>query len=120
MLFSALASIVVVAVDCELLECEWVVLLFVFLDGKFVPAPKLLNMSYLLCKLFPSTMELQSNKWHYLHHPAIAVNQIESSTTWAEKMIFRQKSITSKIILTLLHNILNFWDLHFCAPECVY
>ena len=86
----------VVVIYCELLECEWAVLLFEFLDGKFVPAPKLLNMSYLLCKLFPYTTELQSNKWHYFHHPAIAVNQIESSVIWAEKMIFRQKSIISK------------------------
>ena len=60
MLFSTLASIVVVAIDCESLKCEWVVLLFVFLDGKFVPAPKLLNMSYLLCKLSSYTTELQS------------------------------------------------------------
>ena len=52
MLFSTLASIVVVAIDCELLKCEWAVLLFVFLDGKFVPAPQSLDMNYLLCKLF--------------------------------------------------------------------
>ena len=45
MLFGTLASIVVVAIDCELLECEWVVLLFVFLDGKFVPAPQSLDMN---------------------------------------------------------------------------
>ena len=96
MSFSTLASIVVVAINCVFLKCEWVVLLFVFLDGKFVPAPKLLNMSYLLCKLFPSTTELQSNKWHYLHHPAIAVDKIESSVTCTEKIIFRQKSIISK------------------------
>ena len=61
MLFSTFASIIVVVIECELLECEWVVLLFVFLDGKFVPAPQSLNMNYLLCKLFPSTTELQSN-----------------------------------------------------------
>ena len=71
-------------------------LLFVFLDSKFVPASLTLNMNYLLFKLFSYTMELQSIKWHYLHHPAIAVNQIESSVTWAEKMIFRQKLIISK------------------------
>ena len=96
MFFSTLTSIVVVAIDCELLECEWVVLLFVFLDGKFVPAPQSLNMNYLLCKLFSYTIELQSTKWHCLYHLAITVKQIESSVTWAEKMIFRQKSIISK------------------------
>ena len=85
MLFSTLASIVVVAIDCELLEYEWVVLFFVFLDGKFVPAPQLLNMNYLLCKLFSLCNRATSNKWHYLHHPAIPVNQMESSVTWTEK-----------------------------------
>ena len=42
---STLASIAVVAIDCELLECKRVVLLFVFLDGKFVPAPQSLDMN---------------------------------------------------------------------------
>ena len=42
---STLASIAVVTIDCELLECKRVVLLFVFLDGKFVPAPKLRDMN---------------------------------------------------------------------------
>ena len=45
MSLSTLASIVVVAIDCELLECERVALLFVLLDGKFVPAPQLLDMN---------------------------------------------------------------------------
>ena len=42
---STLTSITIVVIDCELLKCERVVLLFVFLDGKFVPAPQSLDMN---------------------------------------------------------------------------
>ena len=61
MLFSTLASIVVVVIDVNQYDVKEL-FCFLFLDSKFVPAPQSLDMNYLLCKLFPYTTELQSNK----------------------------------------------------------